>query len=733
MGHLQKKSGKTRRPDRNERRSAEAQDVSSIRSGIEKIGIQLEAGTKPDFKLFSELPISAKTRQGLDSAHFVEMTEIQRLAVPYALTGKDVIGAAETGSGKTLAFLVPVLEKLYSVGWTLHDGLGALILAPTRELAIQIFQVLRRVGSKHALSAGLVIGGKDQRAEREAIQRMNILVATPGRLLQHMDQAAGFEWGNLQVLVLDEADRILDLGFARTVDAILEALSPASTRQTLLFSATQTAPLQGLLARLKFDAPVRLQTASLAAQSESLQAKGHGGETRLQTPKTLKQFVLFTALPDKIDHLWSFLRTHVQAKTIIFASSCKQVRFLFETFCRLQPGVPLLHLHGKQKQPRRMTVFADFCRRKAAVLIATDIAARGLDFPAVDWVVQLDCPEDVETYVHRVGRTARYEALGNSLLFLLLSEKEMLQRLREGNGFEIAPYQGRSEEESAPRLSARPKLQALCSQDPEIKYLGQKALISYVRSIFLHADKAVFHVDGQPWEEMALAMGLPGAPRLRFIDRQSAAKNASRDLSKAQATDSDDHEELNAGETQTKRPARAIDRMFLKKNHNVLSEHYSKLRGGDDSGSGSGSDSDGELLQVKRTDDQITADEFKSKGPGKLSRRDLLKAKKRYRVKNSDERPTKLVFDEDTGDAREAFPFQPEVEFDRAAVPALEAEYMASTGAALAEADAADRERQRIARREKKAEHKRKARDAILAQQPPMKEVRLGTAGSSSE
>ena len=139
------------------------------------------------------------------------MTPIQKEAVPIALRGRDVLGAARTGSGKTLAFLIPVLEQLYKQRWSNADGLGALVISPTRELAMQIFDVLRSIGGQHTFSAGLVIGGKDLKHEQDRLRKMNILIATPGRLLQHLDQTVGFDVSNLQVLVLDEADRILCL------------------------------------------------------------------------------------------------------------------------------------------------------------------------------------------------------------------------------------------------------------------------------------------------------------------------------------------------------------------------------------------------------------------------------------------------------------------------------------------------------------------------------------------
>lgn len=363
---------------------------------------------------FSDFPLSKKTLLGLQEAQFRQPTEIQRRTLGFALLGKDVLGAAKTGSGKTLAFLIPVLECLYRQQWTSMDGLGALIISPTRELAYQTFEVLRKVGKNHDFSAGLVIGGKDLKLESEQIQHTNIIICTPGRLLQHMDQTVSFHASNLHVLVLDEADRILDMGFTETLNAIVENLP--KSRQTLLFSATQTKSVKDL-ARLSLKEPEYVWAHEKA---------------KFSTPASLEQSYLVCELHQKVDMLYSFIRNHLKKKIMVFFACCKEVQYLFRVFCRLRPGVPILALHGKQQQMKRVEVYNDFLRKNTAVLFATDIAARGLDFPAVNWVLQFDCPEDADTYIHRVGRTARYKEGGEALLLLLPSEeKGMLRQLLE--------------------------------------------------------------------------------------------------------------------------------------------------------------------------------------------------------------------------------------------------------------------------------------------------------------
>ncbi|KAH3727055.1 hypothetical protein DPMN_052981, partial [Dreissena polymorpha] len=218
--------------------------------------------------LFTDFPLSQKTLKGLASGKFEKPTDIQREAIHLALNGNDILGAAKTGSGKTLAFLVPVLECLFREKWSQNDGLGALIISPTRELAFQTFEVLKKIGKFHDFSAGLVIGGKPLKEEAGRINRTNIVVCTPGRLLQHMDETSYFTADSLKLLVLDEADRILDLGFAQTMNAIIENLP--SERQTLLFSATQTRSVKDL-ARLSLHDPVFVSVHENASQSTPVQ------------------------------------------------------------------------------------------------------------------------------------------------------------------------------------------------------------------------------------------------------------------------------------------------------------------------------------------------------------------------------------------------------------------------------------------------------------------------------
>ncbi|CAF9917002.1 MAG: ATP-dependent RNA helicase dbp4 [Heterodermia speciosa] len=689
------------------KKKKEAEDLESLNQRLQEIDPNGD-----EFTAFSELPLSQPTASGLEASHFKTLTDIQKKAIPLALKGSDILGAAKTGSGKTLAFLVPVLDNLYRRKWTDLDGLGALILSPTRELAIQIFEVLRKIGRYHTFSAGLVIGGKSLQEEQERLGRMNILVCTPGRMLQHMDQTAAFDIDNLQMLVLDEADRIMDMGFQGTVDAIVEHLP--KLRQTLLFSATQTKKVSDL-ARLSLRDPEYVSVHEAASSA---------------TPSTLQQHYIITPLPDKLDTLWSFLRSNLKSKILVFLSSGKQVRYVYETFRHLQPGIPLLHLHGRQKQSARLDITSRFSSTKNSCLLATDVVARGLDFPAVDWVIQLDCPEDADTYIHRVGRTARYEQNGRAVLFLEPTEESgMLKRL-EQKKVTVERINVRQKKQQ----SIKNQLQNMCFKDPELKYLGQKAFVSYVRSVHIQKDKEIFKLNELPLEEFSASLGLPGAPRIKFVkgDNAKMLKNASRQAI-ASSDDETDENPAPDGESKPKKASvrTKYDRMFQRTNQDVLTAHYSNLVNNDEGtrANGNAEADDGAFLTVKRTINPDSSDSDSDPnspsphpetvkvipGLGKTPividskrKEKLLKSKKKM-LKLRD-KGTKLVFD-DEGHAHPIYELETERQFqDHGPADAQKATFLRAEQERLRDADGTDKAAAKLKRREKKA--KRRAREA---------------------
>lgn len=708
-------SGKTLKRKRGQ------EEISSLVQRVEELDL------KASVKSFSDLPLSDPTAQGLAASHYKTMTDIQSRAITHALKGRDILGAAKTGSGKTLAFLVPVLENLYRKRWTEYDGLGALILSPTRELAIQIFEVLRKVGRFHAFSAGLVIGGKSLREEQERLGRMNILVCTPGRMLQHLDQTAMFETHNLSLLVMDEADRILDMGFQKTVDAIIDHLP--KERQTMLFSATQTKKVSDL-ARLSLQEPEYVAVHETAAAA---------------TPSTLQQHYVVTPLASKLDTLWSFIRSNLKSKTVVFLSSGKQVRFVYESFRHLQPGIPLMHLHGRQKQGGRLDITTKFSQSQHSVLFATDVAARGLDFPAVDWVVQMDCPEDADTYIHRVGRTARYERVGRAVLFLDPSEeKSMLKRLEQKK----VPIE-KINIKANKQQSIKNQLQNMCFKDAELKYLGQKAFISYVKSIYVQKDKETFNLKEMKLEDFAGSLGLPGAPRIKFIkgDDTKERKNASWKMAHLSSGE-DDSDASEATKQDKKKDENQVrtryDRMFERRNQDVLADHYSKLINDDGtmvaSAAGEDADEDAEFLSVKRrfavgdadlgrtapgsdSDDSGTENQKETKvvqldGQDPLvidskRREKLLKSKKKLLKFKG--KGTKLVYD-DEGNAHEVYEMEDEEQFKaRGDADTQRERFLAGETERTRHADLEDKELARAKRREKK--EKRRARERAEAEE----------------
>jgi ATP-dependent RNA helicase DDX18/HAS1 len=355
------------------------------------------------------------------------MTEIQRRGIPPLLAGRDVLGAAKTGSGKTLSFLIPAVEMLHSLRFKPRNGTGVIIVSPTRELALQIFGVARELMEHHSQTFGIVIGGANRRAEAEKLAKgVNLIVATPGRLLDHLQNTQGFVFKNVKALVIDEADRILEVGFEDEMRQIIKIL-PKEERQTMLFSATQTTKVEDL-------ARISLRPGPLYINVDH--AEEHSTVAGLEQGYTICEADMRFRL------LFTFLKKHPSKKIIVFFSSCNCVKYFSELLNYID--LPVLDLHGKQKQQKRTNTFFEFCNAKQGTLICTDVAARGLDIPAVDWIVQFDPPDDPRDYIHRVGRTARgANAKGKSLMFLQPNEIGFLSHLKEAKvplvEFEIPP------------------------------------------------------------------------------------------------------------------------------------------------------------------------------------------------------------------------------------------------------------------------------------------------------
>ncbi|KAF7992744.1 hypothetical protein HCN44_005088 [Aphidius gifuensis] len=438
---------------------------------------------------------------------FPEMTEIQAKAIPPLLEGRDVVGAAKTGSGKTLAFLIPAVELIYKIKFMPRNGTGCIIISPTRELAMQTFGVLRQLMKYHYHTYGLIIGGTSRQTEQQKLAKgVNIVVATPGRLLDHLQNTPDFLYKNLQCLVLDEADRILDIGFEEDLKQIIKLLP--KRRQTMLFSATQTKKTEAL--------------ASLALKKEPIYV-GVNDEDEQATVDTLTQGYAVCPSDKRLLLLYSFLKRNQRKKIVVFFSSCMSVKFHSELFnyCDIE----VMSLHGKQKQTKRTTTFNQFETAKTAILLCTDVAARGLDFPNVSWIVQYDPPDDPKDYIHRVGRTARAGTSGHALLFLRPEELGFLRELRLQK-VNVEEFQLNWKDIS----NIQSQVENLVSTNKFMYASAKEAFKSYVRAYESHHLKQIFNIDTLDLKEVAKSFGFVVPPNIALrMGASSLSRNAPRE------------------------------------------------------------------------------------------------------------------------------------------------------------------------------------------------------------
>ncbi|CAK7198436.1 ATP-dependent RNA helicase [Sporothrix eucalyptigena] len=453
---------------------------------------------------FADLNISEKTKKGLADMGLETMTEIQRRALPPLLAGKDLLGAAKTGSGKTLAFLVPAVEMLYSLKFKPRNGVGVIIVTPTRELALQIWGVAQELMAHHSQTTGIVMGGANKRAEAEKLGKgVNLLVATPGRLLDHLTTTP-FLYKHLRSLIIDEADRILEVGFEDELRKIIQILP--KERQTMLFSATQTQKIEDL-------AKVSLRANPLYLNVDE--------EQQFSTVDGLEQGYVVCPSQNRFLLLWSFLKKMAgKKKVIVFFSSCNSVKYHADLLRYIDLG-GVLDLHGKQKQAKRTATFFEFINADHGILLCTDVAARGLDIPAVDWIVQFDPPDDGRAYVHRVGRTARgKQGRGKSLLFLLPSEVGFLAYLREAR-VPVVEYEFPTNKVR----NVQAQLEKLLAQNYYLHQSAKDGFRAYLHAYASHSLRSVFDVLKLDLAAVAKSFGFATPPRVDLTLAASMGKN----------------------------------------------------------------------------------------------------------------------------------------------------------------------------------------------------------------
>lgn len=366
-------------------------------------------------KTFASLGLVEPLCQACEQLGFKSPTGIQAEAIPYALQKKDIIGIAQTGSGKTAAFSLPILQAL------LEDPqpLFACVLAPTRELAIQISEQFEALGSTMGVRCAVIVGGVDMMAQSIALSKKpHVVIGTPGRLVDHLEHTKGFSLRKIKYLVLDEADRLLNMDFGPEIDKLLRLLP--KERHTFLFSATMTSKV-AKLQRASLTDPVKVEVSS-----------------KYSTVDTLLQHYVF--LPAKLKEVYLCWLVNELAghSMIVFTGTCASTQRLALILRNL--GFPAIPLHGQLSQAKRLGALNKFKSGDRNILLATDVASRGLDIPSVDVVINYDVPPHSKDYIHRVGRTARAGRSGKSITLVTQYDVELYQRIEQLLGKKLTEF-----------------------------------------------------------------------------------------------------------------------------------------------------------------------------------------------------------------------------------------------------------------------------------------------------
>ncbi|XP_060245752.1 probable ATP-dependent RNA helicase DDX31 isoform X4 [Meriones unguiculatus] len=381
------------------------------------------------------------------------MTSVQKQSIPVLLEGRDALVQSQTGSGKTLAYCIPVVQSLQALTSKIQrsDGPYALVLVPTRELALQSFDTVQKLLKPFTwIVPGVLMGGEKRKSEKARLRKgINILISTPGRLVDHIKSTKNIHFNRIRWLVVDEADRILDLGFEKDITVILNAINAeCQKRQNVLLSATLTEGVTRL-ADISLHNPVSISVLDKSWDQPNPKEVANTQPDSFAIPESLDQHVVLVPSKLRLVCLAAFIlqkcKFEKDQKIIVFFSSCELVEFHYSLFLHTLPclsGSPtseqlpsaswpltFLRLHGNMEQEERTSVFHEFSQSGTGVLLCTDVAARGLDLPQVTWIVQYSAPSSPAEYIHRIGRTARIGCHGSSLLILAPSEAEYVNSL----------------------------------------------------------------------------------------------------------------------------------------------------------------------------------------------------------------------------------------------------------------------------------------------------------------
>ncbi|KAL0410387.1 UNVERIFIED_CONTAM: DEAD-box ATP-dependent RNA helicase 17 [Sesamum latifolium] len=495
-----------------------------------------------------------------DRLGFEVPTQVQAQAIPVVLSGRHVLVNAATGTGKTVAYLAPIIHLLQNYDKRIQrsDGTFALVLVPTRELCMQVYEILQKLLHRfHWIVPGYIMGGENRSKEKARLRKgVSILVATPGRLLDHLKNTSSFVHTNLRWIVFDEADRILELGYGKDIEEILNCLGTSEDKSVTKgnSAATPEAQKQNLLLSATLNEKKNPEKCSSA---EEYKLPAQLVQRYIKVPCGSRLVVLLSILK----HLFE---REASQKVVVFFSTCDAVDFHYLLLSEFQwpamsqsetevrqifLGCKTLRLHGNMNHEDRKTTFQTFKTEKSALLLSTDVSARGLDFPKVRCIIQYDSPGEATEYVHRVGRTARLGEKGDSILFLQPIEVDYMMDL-EKHGVTLAEYPLLKLLNGFPSygpkhqvkkfvsiemhpwlLTLQRALESFISAEPKLKKLAKDAFCSWVRAYTAHRGelKQIFMVKKLHLGHVAKSFALKEQPSLVNKSIQKQIKKRKRD------------------------------------------------------------------------------------------------------------------------------------------------------------------------------------------------------------
>ncbi|XP_009764877.1 DEAD-box ATP-dependent RNA helicase 18 [Nicotiana sylvestris] len=479
---------------------------------------------------FSDLepPLSEPVLEALTNSGFEFCTPVQAATIPLLCNYKDVTVDAATGSGKTLAFVVPLVEILRrsSSNPKPHQVMG-IIISPARELSSQIFHVAQPFISTLAnVRPMLLVGGQGVKADVRKIEEegANLLIGTPGRLYDIMERMDILDFRDFEILILDEADRLLEMGFEKQINSIISRLP--KLRRTGLFSATQTEAVEEL-SKAGLRNPVRVEVRAEAKQLNGSASSGNSASSK--TPSGLHIEYLECEADKKSSQLVHLLTKNRSKKIMIYFMTCACVDYWGTVFPRLSclKSFSLISLHGKMKQSAREKAIASFTSLSSGILLCTDVAARGLDIPGVDYIIQYDPPQDHKMFIHRVGRTARLGRQGSAVVFLLPKEEAYVEFLCIQGVF---LEEGECASEAPDIID---EIRSAAKKDRDVMEKGLRAFVSYIRAYKEHHCSYILR-----WKELEIGklgtgyglLQLPSVPEVKHHSLSTKGFTAVEDI-----------------------------------------------------------------------------------------------------------------------------------------------------------------------------------------------------------